>query len=155
MTNSSDIETTPVWTPDGQILYRARRNDTWGLYLMEADGGNPRLLLETPSEPDWEPDAPAISSNQVLIEPTPPPPPKPRVQVPPGMGMLLVSNLKNPDEMTFTINNIEHKVGPFRYNTIPLPPGHYTWTASWPAKVSRTGIADVALGQVAYPVVER
>ena len=25
----------------------------------------------------------------------------------------------------------------------------------WPAKVSRTGIADIVLGQIAYPVVER
>ena len=57
--------------------------------------------------------------------------------------------------MTFTIDNVEHKIGPFRYQTIPLKPGHYTWTASWPGKVSRTGLADIALGQVAYPVVER
>ena len=67
----------------------------------------------------------------------------------------MVSNLKNNDEMTFTIDNVEHKVGPFRYQTIPLSPGHYTWTASWPGKTSRTGIADIALGQVAYPVIER
>ena len=67
----------------------------------------------------------------------------------------MVSNVGNNDEMTFTIDNVEHKIGPFRYKTIPLAPGHYTWTASWPAKVSRTGIADITIGQVAYPIVER
>ena len=57
--------------------------------------------------------------------------------------------------MTFTINNKEYKVRPYGYRNVPLPPGHYTWTASWPAKVSRTGIADITIGQVSYPVVER
>jgi hypothetical protein len=57
--------------------------------------------------------------------------------------------------MTFTIDNTEHKVAPYQVRTLPLKPGRYTWTASWPAKVSRTGLADIALGQVAYPVVER
>jgi hypothetical protein len=68
---------------------------------------------------------------------------------------LSFSNQKNNDVMTFTIDNKEHKIGPYQIWTLPLKPGHYTWTASWPGKNSRPGIANIALGQVAYPVVER
>jgi hypothetical protein len=69
--------------------------------------------------------------------------------------LLAISNQKNNDEMTFTIDNLEHKIGPYQVRMLPLRPGHYTWTASWPGKNSRTGIADIALGQVAYPLIER
>ena len=121
---------------------------------MDADGSNQQQLLETTSRADWEPDRLAVSTNIQRIE-SAPSAQKPRVQIPSGQGVLVVSNVKNNDEMTFTIDNAEHKIGPFRYKTIALKPGHYTWTASWPGKVSRTGIADIAVGQVAYPVVER
>jgi hypothetical protein len=84
-----------------------------------------------------------------------PPPPQPQIEIPAGHGLLAISNQKNNDVMTFTIDNKEHKIGPYQIRMLPLRPGHYTWTASWPGKNSRTGIADVAVGQIAYPVVER
>ncbi len=156
LTDQPGADTTPAWTRDHQILFWSWRNGGWGIYQMEADGSNQRLLIEQPLAPaDWSPDQLAVSPAVKLVEPPPPPTPNPRVQIPPGHGLLVVSNLKNNDEMTFTINNIEYKIGPFRYKTISLPPGHYTWTASWPGKTSRTGIADLVLGQVAYPVIER
>lgn len=149
-------DTAPAWTPDNRLLFRSNRDGRWAIYIMDADGQNPRLLVDAPAPPDGAPpDRPAVGANIRLVEPTPTPPPRPRVQVPPGKGVLVVSNLKNNDEMTFTINNQEHKIPPFQYRALPLDPGHYTWTASWPARVSRTGIADIVAGQVAYPVVER
>ena len=148
---------TPGMTKSGGNASIASRPDAIHtfIYVMEANGANQQLLLKTAAPADWEPDRLAVSPNVTLVEPPPPPAPNPRVQVPAGRGLLVVSNLKNNNEMTFTIDNVEHKIGPFRYQTIPLKPGHYTWTASWPGKVSRTGLADIALGQVAYPVVER
>ncbi|MEM7347214.1 MAG: hypothetical protein AAF485_23490, partial [Chloroflexota bacterium] len=82
LTSKNNLATTPVWTPGGKILYRMKQDNQWGLYLMETDGSNPQFLLETPSNPEWRPDPPAVSRNQILVEPTPTPPPKPRVEVP-------------------------------------------------------------------------
>lgn len=155
LTDDSWPDAVPVWLPDGRILYQSLRDGAWTLVAVDADGANPEILPATETLPDEIPDRPAVSPEYVLVKPTPAPPPKPRVQVPPGKGVLVVSNLKNNDEMTFTIDNFEHKIPPFTYRTLPLNPGHYTWTASWPGKNSRSGIADVALGQAAYPVVER
>lgn len=155
LTDNPAIDTLPAWLPDGRLVFRSLREDEWGIYIMEADGSRSRRLLETPVEAAWQPDPLAISPNIRLIEPTPTPKPQPSVQIPAGQGVLIVSNVENNDEMTFTINNKEHKIPPHQYRTLPLPPGHYTWTASWPAKVSRTGIADIAVGQVSHPQVER
>ncbi len=154
LTDHPGADVSPAWTPDNRLLYYSQRSGKWGLYLMDADGSDQQLLLETASPADWEPDQPAVSPN-ILPFDSDSLAQKPRVQVPAGRGILVVSNAGNNDEMTFTIDNVEHKIGPFRYKTIPLAPGHYTWTASWPAKVSRTGIADITIGQVAYPIVER
>jgi hypothetical protein len=119
---------------------------------MNADGSDPQRLITTPAPVDWQPDHLAVSTNiQIVI----PEPAKPPPQVPAGHGLLAISNRKNNDVMTFTIDNKEHKVGPYQVWTLPLRPGHYTWTASWPGKNSRTGVADIAIGQVVYPVVER
>jgi TolB protein len=155
LTEDPAPDTSPAWTPEGELMFRSLREGQWGLYIMKADGAEPRRLLEIASDPAWQPDPLAISTDIRVVEPTPTPKPQPSVQVPPGQGILIVSNAGNRDEMTFTINNKEHKVPPYGYRNVPLPPGHYTWTASWPAKVSRTGIADITLGQVSYPVVER
>lgn len=145
----------PAWTPDKRLLYWSLQAGSWSLYLMNADGSNQQRVFESEAGDDWQPDSLAVSSDVVLIEPTPTPEPKPKVQVPAGQGVLVVSNLQNNDEMTFTIDNVEHKIPPYQYRTLPFAPGHYTWTASWPGKNSRTGIADIVLGQVSYPVVER
>ncbi|MDH3674085.1 MAG: hypothetical protein OES12_01210, partial [Anaerolineae bacterium] len=155
LTDHPAVDTSPAWTPDNRLLFRSLRSGQWGIYVMDADGENQRLLLDTPSELTWQPDGLAVTSDVTWLEAAPPPVPKPRVQVPAGRGLLVVSNRQNNDEMTFTIDNTEHKVAPYQVRTLPLKPGQYTWTASWPAKVSRTGLADIALGQVAYPVVER
>jgi hypothetical protein len=155
LTEDPAIDTSPAWTPEGELMFRSLREGQWGLYMMEVDGSEQRRLLELSSEMEWQPDPLAISTNIQAIEPTPTPKPQPSVQVPPGQGILVVSNAGNRDEMTFTINNKEHKVPPYGYRNVPLPPGRYTWTASWPAQVSRTGIADIVIGQVSYPVVER
>lgn len=155
LTEDPAIETSPAWTPEGRLMFRSLRDGEWGLYLMEADGSEVQQVLELSSDLEWQPDPLAISTNIRPVEPTPTPKPQPSVQIPAGRGVLVVSNAGNSDEMTFTINNSEHKVPPYGYRNIPLPPGRYTWTASWPAKVSRTGIADIAIGQIAYPVVER
>jgi Tol biopolymer transport system component len=153
LTDHPAVDTSPAWTPDNRLLFRSLRSGQWGIYVMDADGENQRLLLDTPSELTWQPDGLAVTSDVTWLEAAPPPVPKPRVQVPAGRGLLVVSNRQNNDEMTFTIDNTEHKVAPYQVRTLPLKPGQYTWTASWPAKVSRTGLADIALGQVAYPVV--
>jgi len=154
LTDHPAADLSPAWSPDNRLLFYSLKSGRWSIYMMDADGSNQQQLLEITSRTDWEPDRLAVSTNLKRIEPTPSAQ-KPRVQIPAGLGVLVVSNVKNNDEMTFTINNVEHKIGPFRYKTIALTPGHYTWTASWPGKVSRTGIADIAVGQVAYPVVER
>ena len=155
LTDAEADNVSPAWTPDKRLLFRSQRAGQWGIYLMEADGSNQELLVEMEAEADWQPDGLAVSSNVAVIEPTPTPVPKPQVQVPAGQGVLIVSNVQNNDEMTFTIDNFEHKIPPYQYRALPFAPGHYTWTASWPGKNSRTGLADIALGQVAYPVVER
>lgn len=152
LTDHPAIDTTPTWTPDQRLVFRSRRGGEWGLYVMNADGSDQRRLITTPSPPDWQPDRLAVSSDVLLVEPAPP---KPPVQIPAGHGLLVISNQKNNDEMTFTIAGQEHKIGPFQIRTLPLRPGHYTWTASWPGKNSRSGVADIVAGQVAYPVVER
>jgi Tol biopolymer transport system component len=152
LTTDPASDTTPAWTPDGRLVFRSQRDGEWGLYVMNADGSDPQPLASTPSAPDWQPDRLAVSTDTVPAELIPA---KPKVQIPAGHGMLVISNQKNNDEMTFTIDNQEHKIGPYQFKFLALRPGHYTWTASWPGKTSRTGIADLANGQVAYPVVER
>jgi TolB protein len=152
LTDNPTADVSPAWTPDHRLVFRSLRAGQWGLYVMNADGSDQHQLISTPAQVDWQPDRLAVSTN-VLV--APPAPAKPQPQIPSGQGLLAISNQKNNDEMTFTINNKEHKIGPYQVWMLPLRPGHYTWTASWPGKNSRTGIADVALGQVVYPVIER
>jgi Tol biopolymer transport system component len=155
LTDHPAADISPAWTPDNRLVFYSARNGQWAIYIMDAEGANQRQLVEIPWQPSQPPGQLAVSPNHRLVEPTPAPPPKPRVHVPAGHGLLVVSNRQNNDEMTFTIDNVEHKIRPFQVTTLSLRPGHYTWTASWPARVSRTGLADIAEGQVAYPVIER
>lgn len=152
LTDQPAADVSPAWTPDGRLVFRSLREGQWGLYSMNSDGSDQRILIDTPAQPDWQPDPLAVSTDILVVTPEPP---KPQPQIPAGHGLLAISNQKNNDEMTFTIDNKEHKIGPYQLWMLPLKPGRYTWTASWPGKTSRTGIADIALGQVAYPVVER
>jgi dipeptidyl aminopeptidase/acylaminoacyl peptidase len=152
LTDHPAADVAPAWTPDNRLLFRSLRDGQWAIYAMNMDGSNQSRLVTTPSEAGWQPDRLAVSTNVLVVTPEPP---KPQPQIPAGHGLLAISNQKNNDEMTFTIDNKEHKIRPYQLWMLPLRPGHYTWTASWPGKNSRTGIADITLGQVAYPVVER
>lgn len=152
LTDQPGADVSPAWTPDHRLIFRSLRAGQWGLYLMNADGSGERKLVATDDPPEWQPDRPAVSPDVRVADP---PPPEPQLQIPAGHGLLAISNRANNDEMTFTIDNVEHKIGPFQVRFLPLRPGRYTWTASWPGKTSRTGFADIGLGQVAYPVVER
>jgi hypothetical protein len=152
LTDHPAADISPAWTPDHRLVFLSLRDGQWHIYLMNADGSDKRQLVSTGSAPEWQPDRLAVSTDVLVGEP---PPPRPQLQIPAGHGLLAISNRANNDEMTFTIDNVEHKIGPFQLRMLPLKPGRYTWTASWPAKISRTGIADIGLGQVAYPVVER
>jgi hypothetical protein len=152
LTDHPAADISPAWTPDARLVFRSLRDGQWDIYTMNADGSGQRHLVSTASPPEWQPDRLAVSTDVLVGEP---PSPRPQIQIPAGHGLLAVSNQANNDEMTFTIDNVEHKIGPYQVRTLPLKPGHYTWTASWPGKISRTGIASIALGQVAYPVVER
>jgi Tol biopolymer transport system component len=152
LTDHPGPDITPAWTPDHGLIFRSLRAGQWGLYTMNADGSGQRQLLAADSPPGRQPDRLAVSTDILVAEP---PPPRPQLQIPAGHGLLAVSNQANNLEMTFTIANVEHKIGPYQLRMLPLEPGRYTWTASWPGETSRTGIADIGLGQVAYPVVER
>jgi TolB protein len=152
LTDHPAADVSPAWTPDHRLVFRSLRDGQWYIYLMNADGSDQHQLVSTGSPPEWQSDRLAVSTNVLVAEP---PQPEPQLQIPAGHGLLAVSNQVNNDEMTFTIDNVEHKIGPFQLRMLPLKPGRYTWTASWPGKTGRTGIADIGLGQVAYPIVER
>jgi hypothetical protein len=152
LTDDPAADVSPAWTPDHRLVFRSLRTGQWGIYVMSADGSDQHSLISTPAPADWQPDRLAVSTNILVV---PPAPAKPQPQIPAGQGLLAISNQKNNDVMTFTIDGKENKIGPYQVWMLPLRPGHYTWTASWPGKNSRTGVADVALGQVVYPVVER
>ena len=152
LTDDPAADVSPAWTPDNRLLFRSLQSGEWAIYSMNADGSDQRQLINTPAQPDWQPDRLAVSTDILVVTPEPP---QPQPQIPPGQGLLAISNQKNNDEMTFTIDNKEHKIGPYQVKMLPLNPGHYTWTASWPGKNSHTGIADIAVGQVASPVIER
>jgi Tol biopolymer transport system component len=152
LTDDPGPETAPAWTRDNRIIFYAYRDERWGLYTMAADGNDQQLLIETQADPTWQPEPAAVSTDLLAVEPEPP---QPTIAMPPGQGLLIVSNRRNPDEMTFTIHQQEHKIGPYQIRNLPLPPGRHTWTASWPGKVSRNGIADIVAGQISYPIVER
>jgi serine/threonine protein kinase len=54
LTGTPYLEVTPSWTPDGrQILFRSNRGDSWGIYIMNADGTNQRKIIDAPTGPDW------------------------------------------------------------------------------------------------------
>jgi hypothetical protein len=152
LTDTPTPEVSPAWGPDNHLLFQALRAGQWNIYSINADGSAERQLVSTSSPTEWQPDRLAVSTAVLVADP---PAPGSQVQVPAGRGLLAVSNQVNNDEMTFTIDNVEHKIGPYQLRMLPLKPGRYTWTASWPGKNSRTGSADISLGQVAYPVVER
>jgi Tol biopolymer transport system component len=58
-------EDSPRWSPDGtQVAFISNRNAVFGLYVMDADGGNVRLVTDkilNPSRVAWSPDAQTIA----------------------------------------------------------------------------------------------
>jgi TolB protein len=65
-------DTSPVWSPDGrQVALVRRQHDHWEIYVVDADGGNPRRLTDTPRKPGgalansvspaWSPDGQYIA----------------------------------------------------------------------------------------------
>jgi TolB protein len=61
LTKSPQDESSPCWSPDGQwICYASKENERRALSIISAAGGQPRRLTTTgagsPTEPDWSPD---------------------------------------------------------------------------------------------------
>jgi TolB protein len=65
-------DTSPVWSPDGnQVALVRRQHDHWEIYVVDADGANPRRLTDTPRKPGgglassvspaWSPDGQYIA----------------------------------------------------------------------------------------------
>jgi TolB protein len=65
-------DTSPVWSPDGsQVALVRRQHDHWEIYVVDADGANPKRLTDTPSKPGgalassvspaWSPDGQYIA----------------------------------------------------------------------------------------------
>jgi hypothetical protein len=49
-------DTSPVWSPNGdQVAFVRRQHDHWEVYVVDADGQNPRRLTATPERPDGVP----------------------------------------------------------------------------------------------------
>ena len=68
VTAVGDAATRPVWSPDGRHIavgggfLEVDGEPQWGIYVLDADGGNPRRIFETDRRPDgrsqllWSPD---------------------------------------------------------------------------------------------------
>lgn len=65
-------DTGPAWSPDGgQVAFTRRQHDHWEVYVVAADGWNPRRLTDTPRQPGgslgnsaapaWSPDGQYIA----------------------------------------------------------------------------------------------
>jgi Tol biopolymer transport system component len=65
-------DTSPTWSPDGnRVAFVRRQHDHWEIYVVDADGRNPRRLTDTPNKPDgqvgnsvspaWSPDGQYIA----------------------------------------------------------------------------------------------
>jgi Tol biopolymer transport system component len=68
-------DSSPRWSPDGKTIAFIRRavNGSLtaqrvesGLWLMSADGANPRLLIENAINPQWQPDGQALAYGGVV-----------------------------------------------------------------------------------------
>ncbi len=68
VTAVGDAATRPVWSPDGRHIavgggfLEVDGEPQWGIYVLDADGGNPRRIFDTDRRPDrrsqllWSPD---------------------------------------------------------------------------------------------------
>lgn len=57
LTNNNYEDSYPVWSPDGsKIAFASDRDGNWEIYVMNADGSNPKYLtnnLAEDTKPDW------------------------------------------------------------------------------------------------------
>jgi Tol biopolymer transport system component len=58
--DSSMSETTPAFSPDGNLIAFHSEREPSGLYIMEATGENPRRLSDVGYHPSWSPDGKQI-----------------------------------------------------------------------------------------------
>ena len=64
----------PAWSPDGdQLVFQSDRNDNWDIWVVSAEGGEPRALTEDAYQdyqPSWSPDGRfiAFASNREEFE---------------------------------------------------------------------------------------
>lgn len=58
--DSTNNETTPAFSPDGNLIAFHSAREPSGLYIMEATGENPRRLSEVGYHPSWSPDGKQI-----------------------------------------------------------------------------------------------
>ncbi|HEX8423764.1 MAG TPA: protein kinase, partial [Pyrinomonadaceae bacterium] len=58
--DSSQSETTPAFSPDGNLIAFHSAREPSGLYIMEATGENPRRLSDVGYHPAWSPDGKQI-----------------------------------------------------------------------------------------------
>jgi serine/threonine protein kinase len=58
--DSSQSETTPAFSPDGNLIAFHSAREPSGLYIMEATGENPRRLSDVGYHPSWSPDGKQI-----------------------------------------------------------------------------------------------
>jgi TolB protein len=56
LTTTAGFDGEPAWSPDGEwIAYQSEAGGVQGIYLMRADGSEPRLLIENAVSPAWRP----------------------------------------------------------------------------------------------------
>jgi TolB protein len=54
LTNATGPDTLPVFTPDGQIIFRSARSGNWGIWKMNIDGSNQQEIVPNAGVgPDW------------------------------------------------------------------------------------------------------
>ncbi|RME76138.1 MAG: hypothetical protein D6784_06515 [Chloroflexi bacterium] len=60
LTSDGKANILPVWSPDGQwMAYNSKASGNWDIYIMQADGSNPRQVTQAPENdlsPAWSPD---------------------------------------------------------------------------------------------------